>query len=280
MSKRGVVFYSLGTKCLVRLAVAVTTLRRVWNGNAIILHYGLEGADSAREIAKMGGVDFQRCQVRVSPGKNTALLGKTLLHKDTPYDCTVMVDADTVTLRPFNDLFWAAEEHEFATTAFSDWKSYGGKYSRRIKDWRKIVSKQWIEDALAFGPALNTGVFAFRKDSQLQAALYDYAVQAREFFIPDEIGVCILAPHYPHKVLSHDFNCSCRYDDPRADNVRIVHFHGNKHARFKDNLPKSNSDLWYTQFEKVRDWPVVQRHITHDRQLRNHLPTWDKLKGN
>lgn len=279
MLTRGVLFYSLGRSCLVRLAVAMATMRRVWKGPATCLHYGEDGAEDAYQVSILNDVGFKRCDVRVPPGKNVALLGKTLLHLDTPYDVSVLLDADTVTMRAFPELFNAAEQCEFAMTAFSDWKSNGFHYRRRIKEWASIVPPDWIDAALALGPAINTGVFAFHRESTLQAALFDYAVKARGFFIPDEIGVCVLAPHYRHKVLPRDFNTSCRYDDPRGPNVRIVHFHGDKHARIRDGQFLNNADIWLREFEAVRKWPAVQKNIQHDRQLRNNLAAWDNIKG-
>lgn len=279
MNTRGVILYNLGTKCLVRLAVALNSMRKVWKGPATVLHVGDDGADAAYDIAILNDAGFKQIPCRVDPGKNVALLGKTLLHLDTPYTVSVFLDADTVTLRPFLELFEAAEQHQFAAVAFADWKSYGSNYRRRIKDWSDIVPDDWIKAALAYGPAINTGVFAFHRDSELQNNLYEYAVKAREFFIPDEIGVCVLAPQYPCKTMPQEFNCSCRYSDPHAPNVRTVHFHGRKHARIAADVFLNNADIWYREFEQVRKWPVVQDNIVNDAQLAANIGKWDKMKG-
>jgi hypothetical protein len=279
VSGEGVIFYNLSTKCLVRLAVAMHSLRKHYAGPATVLHVGTEGAEDACDLATKCGVDFKQISSRVSPGKNTALLGKTQLHLDTPYEISVLLDADTVTRRPFPELFEAARKHDFAAVRFADWKSNGAYYRKRIKQWSGIIPADWLKAALHFGPAINTGVFAFKRFAQLQHLLYEYAVQAREFFIPDEIAVCILAPQCKSIVMPAEFNASCKYGAPRSPETRIIHYHGNKHSRIEKGVCLNAADLWFREFEEVRDWPTVQRHIVDDRQLRKNLPRWDKVKG-
>ena len=293
MPGEGVVFYNLGVKCLPRLAVAMVSCRKHYRGPATLIHAGVEGMEDACQIARSADVDFKRVDFNIPPGKNVALLGKTLLHTVTPYDVSVFLDADTLTRWSFPEYFVAARDCEFAVPAFADWKTSGSVW-RRIKQWRGIVPPDWIAAALHFGPAVNTGTFAFRKDSSLQREIYKLALQAREFFIPDEIGVQVLLPRFPHKIMPQEFNESCKYGRPYSARARIVHYHGRKHCRLAPlsesrecstvhaDLGRTRflnaSDLWLTAFEEVRDWPVVARHIQDDAQLRMALPIWDNSR--
>lgn len=290
----GVLFYSLGVKCAVRLAVAMHSLRKHYPGPATVLHVGAEGAKDARALAEACGVEFRQIPCRVvTPGKNLALLGKCQLHLDTPYENTVFLDADTVTRAPFPELFEAAARDKFVAVQFADWKSYGSYYRKRIKQWVDIIPERWMAEALAFGPAINTGVFAFNRWSSLQNNVFNWAVQARDFFIPDEIAVCILCPQYPHRVMPAEFNVSCKYGEPYSAKARVIHYHGSKHARLaKLPAPECStvhrdaggfrllnaSDIWYREFEEVRAWPAVAANIPNDRQLRKNLKTWDRAK--
>lgn len=81
MPAEGVLFYSLGVKCAVRLAVAMRSLRKHYAGPATLVHTGFDSMESAAQLAATCGVDFKPVTFRTSPGHNVALLNKTLLHE-------------------------------------------------------------------------------------------------------------------------------------------------------------------------------------------------------
>ena len=228
----------------------------------------------------------------VPPGHARALLCKTQLHLHTPYDTSILLDADTVTLGDITPIFEAAESSGFAVAQFSDWKTTG-RIRKRIEEWRPIVGDKWTDEALAYGPAINTGVYGFRRDSKLMADWYEIAVKNRAGFIPDETCCQVMLPRYPHVIMPARFNVSCRYGT--LTDAVVVHMHGRKHCRMTD--PDSavlqtgkrrfarvvwrpqflnNSDIWLREFEEIRHRDEVQAVIKHDRQLRQNLPRWDR----
>ena len=85
---------------------------------------------------------------------------------------------------------------------------------------------------------------------------------------------------YEYEMLPAKFNVSCKYGKPEhLEDCRILHFHGRKHCRFNDLCePLYNCIRWYKEFEQIREEDCVKPYIGKDRQLKHHLPTWDKVK--
>ena len=75
--------------------------------------------------------------------------------------------------------------------------------------------------------------------------------------------------------MPHWYNCSAKYDKPKDDECRIIHFHGNKHCRIDGKRFLNNADLWYNEFEKFRG--KLDPYVKHDRQLRMNLYRWDDI---
>ena len=310
---RGVLMYNVGKKMLARLYIAMKTLRDVWDGPACIL--AEQPHNPVKKWCKEWDIQFIPVEFSTPEGRKRTYLNACECHKFTPYDVTMWLDSDTMCLRDFSEMFDAAEEYEFAIAQFASWKT-GGKIAKRIKAWKDTYPDK-IEAALAFGPAINCGVFAFSSDSKLMADWHGLAIPGRSFsFIPDETCCQVILPEYPHKIMPHWFNCSAKYDKPRCVDTRIVHFHGNKHCRLrsknevdeirkeyfrkqkeyscKGKMPKdkmaelnrldnnctpilNHSDLWYLEFDKVRS--KLEPYIQHDKQLRQNLPRWEELNA-
>ena len=275
---RGVIFFNAGLSCLARIAVAAHSLRKHYAGPATLIHVGDDGRDEARKIAGASSrIDFLPAEWRATEGHARALLNKCCLHLDTPYELSLLLDADTVTRADPTPIMDAATIKGFAVAQFSDWKTRG-RIRVRIEEWRPIVGDAWTEEALDFGPAINTGVYAFRRDSDLMRDWYGLAVKNRAGFIPDEACCQVMLPRYPANVLTANHNVSCRYGTPRAPDTLVIHFHGRKNARIANGTCLNNCDLWYREFEEIRHRPDVQAVIPHERLLRKNLPAWDKIK--
>jgi len=284
----GVVYYNVGEKMAVRLAVSVHTLRKVYDGPITILSEGMPSHAFCGPIAKRYGCNVQDTVFNATEGKNTTYLNACLVGEHTPYDTTVWLDSDTTIHRRFDELFEAANRNDFAIAQFADWKTKHKKHPEklskiggRIECWRGILPDHWLQRAIEFGPAINCGVFAFNKRSSLVRDWHELARKGQfDSFIPDEVccQIMLAQPEYKCEIMPQHFNCSCKYSDPWEDDVRIVHYHGRKHARFEGGHPQYNSDIWYAQFQQIRDWEIVQDYISKDRQLRNNLKEWDKWR--
>lgn len=268
--KRGIIYYNTGQSCLVRLLVSLHSLRKWYQGPVAIVSEGEESHSICDRIASALDAQVIHWESTVPEGKNHAYLAKTRLNKATPFDTTVALDADTLVVGELDSLFPVAEKHAFCVAQFAQWKTSGRICSRRIVEWRSWLPDD-IEPALSFGPAINIGVMAFRRDASIFDDWSDAAPMGRELFIPDEISCQILLHRHPHHILASNWNCSCKYDNPLRAEVRVIHYHGRKHCR--RGLP-FHGILWMEGYKAVvqQDLAGVQTWgPAGDRMLRKYL---------
>lgn len=277
-ASRGAIFYNRGCKMIVRLAVSAHSLRKHYDGPAAILSQGDESARPCSEIAKRYGLELSRVEYPQTPqAKNDVFINATLCHTKTPYDVSMWLDSDSTVHGDIMPMLDAAEEHEFAIAQFTNWNTHG-RIAGRIRGWKGIHPDEWIQAAIDYGPAINCGVFAFRKDSKLMADWWSLAVKGQHTMIPDEVCCQLILPRYPHKMMPPIFNVSCKYGLPEhfAD-ARVIHYHGRKHCRIEKGKVRYHAERWYLEFDEVRDWSVVREHIEYDRQLRHYVKRWDAM---
>jgi hypothetical protein len=99
----------------------------------------------------------------------------------------------------------------------------------RCEKWQS-VAPNLVNRAVANAiPAVNTGVFAFTKKSQIMEPWLELT-KKNPIFIADEIAMQLLYLDYPHRLLDDRYNCSGVYGAHQQD-VVIWHFHGDKHLR-------------------------------------------------
>lgn len=267
---KGVIYYNVGKGAIVRLAVSLLTCVRHYSSKQITILSDYEGYDDCKEMAKYFGVNIKLIELE-KLDKKEVLLNKCLAHTYTPYDNTIFIDADTLILNSFDELHDAADKDEFVVTQFSDWTTKRSVIRKRIKEWKSIFPEM-VEPALQERPSVNVGVYAFKKDSELMNAWFDYAKHGTHMFIPDEQCCHLLLPKFKNRIVSNDYNTSCKYDKI-TNNTKILHFHGRKHCRLdEEGNYVFNSDKWYFEFDKIKDLNFMKNNIQHDRQLRKYLP--------
>lgn len=271
----GVIYYNVSTGCLARLAVSIYSLRKVYGGNLSVLSDGDESNDMLNKyFAKDSSLEVNIVESNFSDksSKNHHYLSKCLMHKHTPYDKSIFLDADTVVLKDFSDAFAYLDDCDFAVPQFSTWRSDGNMISKRIREWAKI-KPDYIQKAVSFGPAINTGMMVFSKKSEFMNDWYDVAVQGKHQFIPDETSCQLLLHRYSHKIIPWYYNASCKYDDIKSDSVRVIHYHGRKHCR--EGLIY-NGDIWAKWYNEVvskniagiNDWtPAGDRKLKYQLSL-------------
>lgn len=259
---------------IVRLAVSLNSLRKAYQGPVTLLIDG-EGKEDCIELAKKYSCDTKEANYTYGI-RNCVYLNACLSGCSTPYNVSVWLDSDTVVLKNFDELFDYSEQHEFAIAQFSTWRTERGQIRRRILAWRDIYP-ELMDKAIAFGPAINCGVFGFRKDSKLMTDWYDLALPGYKTFIPDEVCCQIMLHKYPHIILPAEYNTSCKYGKV-DDNTRIIHYHGRKHSYIENGVFLHNCKHWYKEFDEVRTLDVVQRNIINDPQLRRYIKTYDETK--
>ena len=271
----GVIYYNRGPKMLVRLAVSLSSLRKHYQGPVTILSHGGSEHAVCQQYAARWGAGVSHIEYP-DDGKKQTYLNATLSHLHTPYDPTIWLDSDTLVRGDFADDLWAAaNENEFAVAQISSWTTYKGKIASRIRAWTPVYP-DWIQAAIDFGPAINCGVFAFRRDSKLMRDWYGLAETGRGLsMIPDETCCQLILPRYPHKIMDQKYNVSCKHSKPFDPDARIIHYHGRKHCRINEGQYLNGCQLWYEQFTEVRYLPEVKKYIEADRQLRINLGRWD-----
>jgi hypothetical protein len=235
----GVIYLLTGPSHAVRLAVSIWSLRKVYQGPITVYTTRPESHAIGKLLADDPRLNVRHEQIRaVETPKNGSFLTKVALLPSVPYRVGVYLDADTLVAGSIEPLLESAAKHGFCATRFADWVTTGRTLRRRIERWRIVEGQKFdrqqidvmIEATLKPQPAVNGGVFGFRNDASILAPWYELAHTGRNTFICDEIALQLLLPHYEHELLDCRFNCSPIHAGPR-DDVRIWHFHGEKHVR-------------------------------------------------
>ncbi len=273
----GLIYYNIGFKCLVRLAVSIATAIQKFRGDITILADG-DCYGKCLQIARQFGVSIKAVSSDDFIGHNLALLNKCRLHRITPYQKTIFVDSDTIILQDFSDCFNLLDKYEFMVPQFCDWTSDGMRYKPRIECWRGFVSPELMAHAYDEKKAVNIGFYCWRSGATLFNDWFNTALKNRMSFIPDEIACQILLPNHNHYVLGSEYNTSCKHE-PLTGKTRILHFHGRKHCRIENGVYLYHSDLWYREFDKIRNLLCVAENIEYDNNLCKYLPEHDKCKS-
>jgi len=239
------------------MIVSLYSLRKVYDGNITILYPTRDNEENkyavktCKNVAEIFNCSVQEIDMGVPEGKNRVFLERTKYHTITPYDISMSIDSDTVVVDPrIVDYFDAAEENEFALAQFAQWTTNHGVVHKRIQYWMKHYPEE-VQAAVDFGPAINCGCFAFRKDAQIIQVWHDKAIVGRESFIADETCMQMLIPYYPIHILPSAYNTSCKYDNKILDEGYpvVIHFHGKKHCRMSDDgQPLHNAEFWLFYF--------------------------------
>jgi hypothetical protein len=199
----------------------------------------------------------------------------TLVHKieisqDTPYDVTVWLDSDTVILGEFSELFDLAEDCDLAIPHFAGWKTTGRTIKGRIKRYKDFVP-EYMDAAINYGPAINTGIYAWRKDTPIFEEWMKVASWGdKKMFIADEVACQVLLPQYNCKIAPIKYNVSVLHD-PNTPDPRIIHYHGKKHVK---NAPKCA--IWMEAFHEAIVGNVcgIEQYVDRkygDKRLTNFL---------
>jgi len=250
MNDNGIIYLNSGKKMLPRLLVSVYSLRKVYNGNISIIQIGDDGLDIINKIS-----DKFNCQIIYSKQelniKHHYWFEKSRTHLYTPYANTIFIDSDTLIINNIYELFDEIQQNDFIVPQFSNWICSGKRISKRLKSWNHIdkdLVKKTIESKM---PSINVGVYGFKKISELMRHWFDFTIQNPNSPLPEEISCHLLLQKYKGKIISNKYNCSCKHDNPKLDDVKIIHYHGRKHCRFKNGQPLFNSDLWIKSWKEI-----------------------------
>jgi hypothetical protein len=253
----GVIYYNLNSKCLVRLMTSIFALRKVYDGPCTVIHEG-EPREQLEEFCAHHDVDV----LTVPKQGENALVRKSQLWRVTPYQYSVFLDADTIPLASPAPLLELAKAHGFVVHHFSDWKTTGGMVSRRIRNWKPVIGADGVKGALAYGKAINTGIFAFDKDSSFMP---EWERITREGWaknctrrLVDEVAAQVMLHDHDHAIVGPEWGCSGRYGG-HIGVPKIMHYHGQKHVM--DDLGCVH---WKRNYNEMHDkyaewWPLIKQ---------------------
>lgn len=274
---RGVIYLLTGPGHGARLIVSIWSLRRFYGG-PITLFTTQPDSHRIGELCASDSrlrVDHRRFE-QVKSKKNSSLLTKIAILPESPYDDAVFLDADTLVAGSIDELFEFPRNVQFNAVQFSGWHTAGKTMRKRIERWRDIdqntFDKRWINElvdqSLVSRPAINVGVFGFKRDDSLLSLWHKLAQAGKQTFICDEIACQLLLPNHPHRILDSRFNFSPIHAGDPSD-VRIWHFHGDKHL--------SNAKcriLWWPEYLRCLSENVAQLaewSPGEDKHLASHL---------
>lgn len=244
-TSHGVVYMLLGDKHAVQLAVSVRSLRRVYDG-PISIFVGKDdaiGEKYATLIAEASGsnvVPFTPKRQR----RHSGYASKPRIPKLSPYRHTLQLDADTLVLAPFDEL-WPRRDEETVLTPISDWVSNGRRIAGRLRKWEHVAPAEVANSLQRPYLALNTGVLAYGSRSRLaREAWLEMTMRQPDIFMSDELAMQLIYPdHFHVRVLDDRFNWSAIYPASPREDARILHMHGRKAVKHPNNRA-----IWWPEF--------------------------------
>jgi hypothetical protein len=270
--KKCVLYYNRGEKCTIRLIVSIASLRKYWTGDIVLAH---DGPQSKYLVDRLNQFNVKYVLTEPSSVSNPLADKPTLNRYVRDYDLVLYVDSDTLFCNPFDEIWSFAQQYGFVVTHFSNWKTTGGMIEKRIREWSKVMSEEDIEASVAYGKAVNTGVFAFSTEytfskNNIFLEWHDLTLKGQENDctrrMVDELACQNLLPKYPHIMLNINWNMSAKFGK-MYEGTRIIHYHGYKHV-FVDEFPLCK--LWQDQYlELVKAKIISTDDIYGDRRLRD-----------
>ena len=159
----GNIYFNVGTRCLIRLCVSVSTLRKVYKGPVVLLAQG-DLPRWAIKLLRHLSIDIITIDPKEGVSSRTM---KASLWRYSPFDVSLFIDSDTVIMRDPSVLFDTIKQNRFIVTEFSNWVTTGRRMGWRIRTWAKVLDDKTIKNALHFGLAINTGVFGWCKNADI-----------------------------------------------------------------------------------------------------------------
>lgn len=278
MLERGILYMLSGDKHANVLVVSLWSLRKSGYTGQVHLAVGDEkSAVVARNIAsdlRLGPFTCERWQPPTGK-RGCAYLAKTHMADLSPFDQTLFLDADTMTVGDVSPLFEFGP-HGVTLTQFSDWKSNGRKISGRLKSWSDVAPRDWYEVTTSALPAINTGVIAFDRSEGSKLFFEDWRATTEKnvCFICDELAAQLIFWRHAVRVLDDRWNASPIHSErSRSGQAVIYHYHGRKHVN-----REQGRKLWLPMYDEccaqdiasIRSWTPAS-----DRRLREFLDARD-----
>lgn len=259
---RGLIMFNFGDKCVLRMLVALNSLRKVYNGNITVLIANNDGNEkSVFDAVSIFDIDIQWYTLDRICRRNLSYSIKPSIISLTPYDETIFTDTDVLFRNNPAEIFDIMGDKVFLTQ-FSRWTTDQRVIRKRIKRFEKLISAEQLENALTNKPAINTGIIGFSKNnSDFIKEWIELTLSAKGKFIADEIACQCMFFKHDCFVSGTEWNSSARYD--KCADAKIIHFHGKKYK------PDSEATkLWLSELDEVSQKIDIDRWKIADKVFR------------
>ena len=236
MESKGVIMFNRGPNMVIHAVVALYSLRKHYDGD--ITFYVEDPTPS--ELLEC--LKHFNCNVVINEAKHEmkTLVRKSSLLENPPYDYTLWMDLDTITVAPIDGMFdYLVEKSvDVCFPSFCNWVSTGSSISKRIKRFQGIADNKYMEEALREHLSVNTGILSFKRSDNWTRFMRDVTKLAQKgsekhIFIPDETAMSVLYPSMhewglKYHICETDYNVSPLHDHGKSKSPKIYHYHGNK----------------------------------------------------
>jgi hypothetical protein len=258
----GVVYLLTDIQLAARLVVSIFSLRRWYDGPIVVFTTRPESHEIGEYCAEDPElrVTHMRCRERAGWGNQSAYLTKTKISRRGPFVHNLFLDADTLVAGSIDELFQANTMAPLVATGFMAGASNQDPVRARLRVWQSIQDevhpsyelKRRLSSLIKHPhPAVNAGVFAFRRDADCLARWDKLTRAGQRMPLPDEIAMQIILLEAPHLFLGHHFNCHPSGFSHRFG-VKIWHFAGRSHL-----IPGCNQ-LWLPVYRECIDKGIAR----------------------
>lgn len=192
---------------------------------------------------------------------NTNYLTKIWAMRESPFETTVFLDADTVVAGDLQPLIESAESFPLTVTNFAGWKTTDAFYQKHFEGWLALAGRsetrfdlrRRLDGLIKDGrQVINTGVMAIQKNAEIFSEWESLAELGSECHIPDEMALQLLLGDYQHNLLGAEYNASPHFA-PWIENASIWHMANATHLR-----DERSRAIWLPLFEECRRGSVAK----------------------
>lgn len=249
MIDHGVTFFNFGGGCIIRLLVALDSLRKFHNGPVTVF---LANGDPFCEKAALDIAQYAQIQwfdLERLAKRNLKSCIKPSLFKQSPYKHTIMCDGDLLFQADIEPLFIPLTKGcEFLVTQFSTWKTDGSKMRKRVGRAWDFLDEETQKKLQGKVPAVNIGVMGWTHGAdKVLADWEEMTMNLAGQHIADEIACQVIFPRHKHHVAGPEWNESCFYHAGEIEAAKILHYHGNKHT----SLDRPSSLRWLKHLARM-----------------------------
>lgn len=251
----GVVFYNHGEACLLRLMIAVRSLRHHYAGNLTVFlntadtHDAYVRSDLTRAGADVRYFDAPQCHRR----RDKATY-KMRAAKVTPYDTTLFFDSDVLFQGTPEAVFDICKDTGLGVTQCGEGRMQISDVAEQRDPEKKVPAE--IRAGTNSGiPRINHGLFLIAKEHPFFAAWPKFYDEFAWFDGDEESITQYHLPLYPHTFVDRAYNRAAHLSRPREiQSAVVVHYLRNRHATLSPRNP-GHADacrLWLDAFTDLR----------------------------